>query len=329
MYRLTLITGALFALAAGAMADSTSGVDVALFRSSYDANGVFTLEGARLMPKRDLSFKLMTGYSASPIDLAVPGIGGTANTGEESILDYIVTIDMAFGMSITDKLAIGLDVGAYRTATGIGYGRRGRYAGGMLATPSTGLLSLRPISNIDQSADPDDDAAYLGDGLAGPLDVRVGAKYALFVNRSVAVTAVGSVVLPFGDDHMLLGDRNLVYEPKVALEWRPDRVSQTKVVANLGTRIRNRTVLEAYDTANPMATADDAKVFLDVGSELLAGVGGTFEITPRAIAAAEVTLFAPLPESFGYGSCRRFNGRRCALSGSWPATGGPLRPPHA
>jgi outer membrane protein OmpA-like peptidoglycan-associated protein len=110
---------------------------------------------------------------------------------------------------------------------------------------------------------------------------------------------------------MLLGDRNLVYEPKVALEWRPDRVSQTKVVANLGTRIRNRTVLEAYDTANPMATADDAKVFLDVGSELLAGVGGTFEITPRAIAAAEVTLFAPLPESFGYGSCRRFNGRSC------------------
>ncbi len=312
MSRLTLICGALFALTASAMGDSTSGVDVALFRASYDANGVFSLEGARLMPKRDLSFKLITGYSASPIDIAVPGIGGMANAGDESILDYIVTLDMAFGMSITEKLAIGFNVGAYRTATGSGYGVRGRYAGGMISRPSTGLLSLRPLSNIDQSADPNDSAAYLGDGLAGPLDARVGVKYALFADPTIAVTAVASVALPFGDDHMLLGDRNLVYEPKLAFEWRPDRLFQTKVVANLGARIRNRTVLEAYDTADPMATADDAKVFLDVGSELLAGVGGTYEITPRAIAAAEVTLLAPLPSSIGYGRCRRYSGQSCS-----------------
>ena len=311
MSRLIGIASALLALTTIAAADSTSGIDVALSRSSYDTNGVFTLEGARLMPKRDLSFKFVTGYSASPLDVAVPGIGGMANAGEESILDFIVTLDMTFGMSVTDKLAIGLDVGAYRTATGTGYGVRGRYAGGMLASPSTGLVSLRPLSNIDQSADSGDGAAYLGDGLAGPLDARVGAKYALFTDRAMALTAVATVALPFGDDHMLLGDRNLVYEPKLAFEWRPDRVHQTKLIANLGARIRSRAVLEAYDTSDPMATADDAKVFLDVGSELVAGVGGTYEITPRAVAAAEATLFAPLPESIGYGRCRRYNGLSC------------------
>ena len=34
---------------------------------------------------------------------------------------------MAFGMTLTDRLAIGLDVAGYRTATGVGYGVRGRY----------------------------------------------------------------------------------------------------------------------------------------------------------------------------------------------------------
>src|SRR6185436_7010704 len=53
-------------------ADPTSGVDSALFRSSYDAGGVFSLEGARLMPRGDVSFKLLATYARSPLKLAVP-----------------------------------------------------------------------------------------------------------------------------------------------------------------------------------------------------------------------------------------------------------------
>ena len=103
-----------------------SGVDVALFRSSYDSNGIFSIEGARLMPPRDLSFKFLAGYAKSPLDLTVPGIGG----GNVSVLNYVATFDMAFGMSLSEHVALGLDVGGYRTATGVGYGVRGRYASG-------------------------------------------------------------------------------------------------------------------------------------------------------------------------------------------------------
>jgi len=163
-------------LSASAYAEPTSGVDVALFRSSYDSNGLFSLEGARLMPRRDLSFKILTGWSKSPIDVAVPGIGGMADGDSDTILDYLFTLEMTFGMSVSDKLAIGLDVGAYRTGTGVGYGIRGRYTSGMVAKPSTGLIALRPLSNIDPSASPSNDSAYLGDGLPGPLDRRLGAK---------------------------------------------------------------------------------------------------------------------------------------------------------
>jgi hypothetical protein len=294
-------------LAGSASADSTSGIDGALFRSSYDVNGVFGVEGARLMPKRDLSLKVLVGYARSPVDLAVPGIG---DPDPDRILDYLVTLDMALGITITDRIAIGLDVGAYRTSTGSGYGVRGRYEDD--TRRSTGLISLRALSNIDPSADPDDAASYLGDGLAGPLDARAGLKAALVAADKVAVTAVGSVFLPFGEDEMLLGDRDLVFEPKLAADYRPDKLAATRFVANAGARFRRRSVLEGYDASDPMQTADDARVMLDVGSELVVGAGAVYEIAPRFHVAAEAQAFVPLPAAASWGDCRRFSGARCS-----------------
>ena len=298
-------------LSGSAAADSTSGVDGALFRSSYDANGIFAVEGARLMPKRDLSLKVLAGYARSPVDLQVPGIG---DGSDDAILQYVATLDMAFGMTLTDRLALGISAAAYRAKTDDGYGQRGRYmSGGGIARPSTGLIALRPLSNIDPSAPKSDEGAYLGDQLAGPLDARAGLKLAIVSTRQLAVTAIASVFLPFGEDEMLLGDRNLVFEPKLAMEWRKDRLSQTRLVSNLAARFRNRTILESYDTA--METDADAKVILDVGSELVAGVGAVFELTPRIAAAAEAQLFVPLPESLAWGRCRRYDGDPCSSIG--------------
>jgi len=296
--------------ASAAHADPTSGVDGALFRPSYDTNGIFAVEGARLLAVRDLAFKLIAGFAKSPIDVAVPGMG---DSGKDPILKYVGTLDMTFGMTVTDRIAIGFDVAAYRSATDVGYGVRGRYvSNGPLATKSTGLISLRPLSNIDPSADPNDSMAYLADELSGPLDAHVGLKVALYQDPNIALTAIGSVFLPFGEDEMLLGDHNIVYEPKLAFEYRPDRYHQTRVVANGAVRIRNRSVLEAYDAADPMATAADSKVFLDVGSEAVAGIGALYEITPRISLAAEAQAFIPLPDVIDYGSCKLYSGAKCS-----------------
>jgi flagellar motor protein MotB len=302
---------ALAASTGTASADVTSGVDGALFRSAYDANGIFSLEGARLLPKRDLSLRVLAGWAKSPVDLAIPGIGSAS---EDRVLDYVATVEMAFGMSLGERIALGLDFAGYRTSTGPGYGVRGRYShGGVLAEPSTGMISLRPLSNIDQSAAPSNDQAFKGDGLAGPLDVRAGLKYMLVATPKMALTLVGSLFLPFGEDEMLLGDRGIVYEPKLAFEYRKNRISATRFVANVGARFRQRTVLEAYDPA--METVEDAQVILDVGSEMVVGVGGMLELTPRIAVAAEVMGLLPLPEGASYGRCVRFDGARCSSIG--------------
>jgi large repetitive protein len=279
---------------------------------------VFAVEGARLMPKRDLSLKLLVGYGRSPIAVAVPGIGGAGDQASDRILDHLLTLDLAFGMTLSQRIALGFSIAAYRTEAGHGYGVRGRYGpAGTIARRSTGLIALRPLSNIDPSADHGDAQAYLGDGLAGPLDARVGLKVALIAEPRFAVTAIGSVFLPFGEDEMLLGDKALVFEPKLAVELRPDRVHATRLVGNLGARIRRRSILEGYD-ALAMPDADPgaaARVFLDVGSELVAGLGGVYELWPRLHLAAEAQVLLPLPDALSYGTCRRYSGPRCSTLG--------------
>jgi outer membrane protein OmpA-like peptidoglycan-associated protein len=299
------------AASTAASADPTSGIDSALFRSSYDTGGLFSLEGARLMPRRDLSFKILLSYARAPLTLAVPGIGAAAaDTGKDRILKYLATLDLVFGMTLSDRIAMGIDVAGYRTATGGGYGVRGRYAiGGQITRSSTGLIALRPLSNLDPSASPSDRGAYLGDGLAGPLDARFGLKVALVSRPRLAITAIGSVFLPFGEDEMLLGDHNFVFEPKLAVDWRPDRVHATRLLGNLAARIRQRTVLEGLDLN---ATPGSEKAFLDVGSELVIGAGGVYELVPRVLAALEVQAFLPLPDQLAWGDCRRYSGARCA-----------------
>ncbi|MEZ4363526.1 MAG: OmpA family protein [Kofleriaceae bacterium] len=288
--------------ASAARANPTAGVDAALFRSSYDTGGIFSLEGARLMPRRDISWKVLVSYAKSPIDVAVPGIG---NTEADPILDYLAVIDMAFGMSISERFAIGIDVAAYRTATGAGYGTRGLYNNMPdLVGASTGLVALRRFSNIDQAG------GLLDDGLAGPLDVRLAGKLALFRGARAAATFVGTFTLPFGDEEMLLGDAAPTFEPKLALDFRLDRLRETRFVVNLGARLRKRTALQSYDAAT-MEDPAAAKVFLDVGSEASVGAGFLWELTPRFIFGAEASALMPLPDAFSVGRCRINSGRPC------------------
>jgi hypothetical protein len=180
-----LLVAALGGVAA-AEPSPAAGVDSALFRPSFDGSGVLSLEGARQPVKHDLSWKLWMGYGKGPFDVAVPGIGADS---KDAVLDYLVTLDMAFGMVVSDKVSVGFAAAVYRTDTGPGYGARGRFRG-TTADPSTGLISLRDVSNIDPSGGSKQ-------GLSGPLDVG-SAPSTSSGRRQLAVAAMATVALPFG-----------------------------------------------------------------------------------------------------------------------------------
>ena len=70
-----------------------------------------------------------------------------------------------------------------------------------------------------------------------------------------------------------IGER-LGITPRVAVDYKLDPTGASKLVGNLGAHIRERVVLEAYDTAVTAGlTPDDAQVLYDNGSELIAAGG--------------------------------------------------------
>jgi OmpA-OmpF porin, OOP family len=306
---LATVLGALVLGATPALADNSSGVDAALFRPSFDTGGVFSLEGATLMPRRDLVWKIVAGYAQHPFSAPVPGIGG--DDGSDAILKYDATLDFDFAFALTKRLTIGLDVAAYRTDPDVGYGKRGRYnVDPTQALPSTGLLSLRPFDDLDPSQSSAVDSNNQPIFMAGPLDARVAAKYALTSGKHLSTTLVAVAAVPFGEDQIFLGDSGFVIEPKLAIDYRFDQIHATRFVANVGARLRKRTVLEAYD---PMTeTSAQSQVVLDVGSEAIAGAGFVWELAPRVVLGVEDVAFIPLPSSASFGSCRAADGRRCS-----------------
>jgi outer membrane protein OmpA-like peptidoglycan-associated protein len=306
--RIATVAAALAAaatLGSSAAAEPHSGVDAQLYKPALDAFGVWSLESATGLKRHDFSLKLGVGYSQTPMSMPVPGIGATADDeSTDAALDFALNFNMTAAFAFTERLSFGLDVGIFRTATDDGYGERGRYADAG-SEPSSGLISLRPTTNIDPSG------GFEPHGLAGPTDVRVGAKYRLITGGKLGVALIGTVAVPFGDEEMFLGDDSFVFSPKLAVEYGLGENS--RLVANVGAVLRNRTVLEVYNAGAAMPeTEADAKAVIDVGSEIVAGVGALYEIAPQLIIAAEASVFMPLPENTALGTCELNSGMKCS-----------------
>jgi outer membrane protein OmpA-like peptidoglycan-associated protein len=291
----------LIATARTAVAEPDSGVDAQLYRPALDPFGVLSLDGARGLVKHDFSLKVGIGFGQDPLRVAVPGIGPnefTNDTEADSVLKRVITANITAAFALSDRLSFGFDVGVIRTDTDDGYGKRGLYSDDAPA-PSSGLISLRPLSNIDPSGNFEDQ------GLSGPTDARLGIKYRLLTGNFGAAL-ITSLFVPFGDEEMFLGDADLVFEPRLALELG---LGKLRLIGNLAAKLRKRTVLEAFNYR--IEGPDAASPVLDLGSELVSGGGVVLELLPQLSASAEATMFTPLPASLSWGDCTLNDGRDC------------------
>jgi large repetitive protein len=288
------------ALAGPAHAAPDAGVDAVVYRPSFDAEGMWSIESDRTLDALDLSWKSEVGFRLNPLTVAVPGIG--AGQGEDDVLSYVFTFHQLVAFGLTSRLTLAIDAAVYRTEAAAGYGERGRYRAGQ-EPASTGLISLRELSNIDPSG------GFEPQGLSGPLDARVAAKFRLLGGTSSRFGAalLAAARLPFGNEEMFLGDEGVVLEPKLSAGWHGDELA---IVANVGVLLRDRVVLEAYDQPGGEMRSD-ARAVLDVGSELSAAIGARLALLPRMAVTGEVSVLNPLPESVSLGDCERVDGEPC------------------
>ena len=300
--RIAVIGLALLALASSAYGEPHAGVDSNLYRPSVDGSGVYTLDGAQALERYDLALKLGIGGGLQPLRVAVPGIG---DDGSDAVLSYVLGLHMTLGFALTNRLTLALGAGLYRTDTDDGYGERGRY-NVVEPEPSTGLISLRPLSNVDPSG------GFEPQGLSGPLDARIGFKLQVIDGRVFDLAVLATASVPFGDEEMFLGDADFVFSPRLAAEYALNPSRTDRIVVNLGANVRRRTVLMAFDP-NQMMTEDDAQAVLDIGSELFIGAGMTRQQWTRIAFEAEAVVLVPLPSGASYGSCTLSDGRPCGV----------------
>ena len=267
------------------------------------------------MPKRDLSFKVLLGYA----QVADRRRGARHRRRRRRDRDPRLRRHARHGVRHDDHRIGSRSASTSRRiarATGDGYGVRGRY--------SSGGTIERTVDRADRAA-PAVEHRSVGEperrDRVPRRRPRGSARRARSASRSrcsrttnIAVTAVGSVFLPFGEDEMLLGDRNLVFEPKLAVDWRKDRVHATRVVANVGARIRQRTVLEALRRRSirwrPRPTRRSSSTS---ARELVVGARRRLRAhAARVRRRSRRRRSSRCREGASYGSCRRYNGARAA-----------------
>jgi OmpA-OmpF porin, OOP family len=288
-----------------------SGVDSHLFRPAFDPNGIFSVEGGTILPEHDFSMKMGFGYGQTPFAVPIPGMGAPGDA--VPVLDFAMALHITMGFALTDKIQLGVDTGLWRTDTAEGYGERARYRPDG-TDASTGLIALRPLSNIDPSGD----QLKTQHGLVGPFDVRLALKYQLVTGQAINLAVMAIAHIPFGDEEMFLGDANFVLEPRLAADYKLNASGSTRLTGNAGLRLRERTVLESYDAQlGGNFTPEEALPVYDLGPEAVAGAGVAVEILPQLSFGAETVWFLPLPDSLAViGDCRLYDGSSCSQAGS-------------
>jgi|GEM_PF-1047678 len=284
-----------------ANASPHSGVDSQLYRPSFDAMGLLSLDSARSMQKYDFSLKLNLGYAQNLMSMPVPGIGSEDDA--DTTLRFALNLNLNMAFAFTERLSLGFDVGMARVDTDDGFGTRGLFrplpAG---PEPSTGLISTRPVSNIDPSG------GIADEGLVAPTDVRIGLKYQVIDGRKFDLAVLGIASVPFGEDETFIGDDGFVLEPRVAADFAFGSNRVNRFIFNVSARLRNRTVLQVIEVSG--LDNETPRAVLDVGSEISAGAGIIYELLPRVIVSAEAVAFVPLPDALS-GSCQLVDGRDC------------------
>lgn len=198
-----------------------------------------SIGGAETVADGRVSFGLFTSYQSRPIVLAVPSPG--PNGTDAAAIDDQVTGTFLFAYGVTKRLELDLMLP-------ITFGQ-----GGSGVAPITGKDTLR--DTVTRDARFGFTYELLARPRVDPWDARA---------RTLGLVARFEVSMPIGDKDQFAGEKNAVFVPSVAADYRFGRLF---FGAEVGVRLRNTAEL---------ATAR-------IGSQGLVGLGIGVDLLPREL----------------------------------------------
>jgi outer membrane protein OmpA-like peptidoglycan-associated protein len=208
---------------------------------------------------------------------------GGFDGSREDVIDSRTAVNFGFAFGFSDRLTLGFEIPVLIQPLGDGYGEDGIYN----VDPSenelgTGFYSTRPDQNVEPSEN------TIG-------DLRIGLKYRIGGGLGAQLVAW----VPFGDEDVFAGSASTTIEPKLIYELALGK--KGRLAFNAGVRFRDGELADLRNVDGDGKAVDDAMgrpiLFprLYVGTEIHAGVGAMFGITPRLALALDAHMLMEAP----------------------------------
>jgi OmpA-OmpF porin, OOP family len=242
-------------------------IDLQVFRPAVDSKGFITLNASQILAPRDFSFGLVSTWSRDPLSFE----GQVAGAESSWKVNNLITSSFQGAVGIFAFRQVGLELG--------------------LVLPVNIMSGQGKPSDPGTSADTNDDRDYKFDAQGlGDLVIHPKLRLLNASRNKIGLSIIPSLVIQSGKDDAFFGEGKFIFQPTAVLDAELGRQSWFRAALNVGARLRTggtRTFIENEAsfarpvTAGGMTTARNTNQGIQVGNELLAGLGLSFGIVPE------------------------------------------------
>ena len=265
---------------------STGAIDMQVFRPAVDSKGFITLNASQILSPKDFSFGLVSTWARLPLEFE----GDVAGAPSRWKLDNMITSSFQGAVGIFARRQIGFELG--------------------VVVPINIMSGRADPTDTAGTADTNDDREYKFDAQGlGDIVLHPKLRLSNASRNKIGLSVIPSLVLPTGKDDAFFGEGQFIFQPTVVVDTELGRQGWFRAAINVGARVRTggteTFVEDAASFPRPAATAVGAMPVarntnqgVQVGNELLAGLGLSFGIVPEKFdLVGEVYTFTGLGDN--------------------------------
>jgi outer membrane protein OmpA-like peptidoglycan-associated protein len=246
---------------------TTGPIDVQVFRPAVDSKGFITLNASQILAPKDFSFGLVSTWSRTPLDFEADVAGAESKWA----VNNMITSSFQGAVGLFAARQIGLELGIV-----------------LPVNIMSGRADPTDLGTVEQNDDREYkfDAQGLGDIVLHPKLRLSNAS-----PNKIGLSIIPSLVLPTGKDDAFFGEGKFIFQPTAVVDTELGRQGWFRAALNAGARLRGGTKSfveneaafprPAATTPGGMSVARNTNQGVQVGNELLAGLGLSFGIVPE------------------------------------------------
>ena len=242
---------------------ATAPVDLQLFQPAVDSKGFITLNASQILAPRDFSFGLVSTWSRDPLSFEGQVAGAPSSWG----VNNLITSSFQGAVGIFARRQIGLELG--------------------LVLPVSIMSGRADPGDPGDPASTNDDRDYKFDAQGlGDIVLHPKLRLSNASRNKIGFSLIPSVIFQSGKDDAFFGEGQFIFQPTAVVDTELGYQGWFRAALNVGARLRTGGTSTFVENAATFprpsgGTARNTDQGIEVGNEVLAGVGLSFGIVPQ------------------------------------------------